>query len=95
MFENIIDLINNNKNFVITSHVNPDGDSIGSEVALFKFLQKLGKNPKIINYSSTPENYLFLDKEKKIEKFDEIYHKEVIENSDVIFLVDTNEYSRT
>lgn len=94
MFENIINLIENNRNFVITSHVNPDGDSIGSEIALFNYLKNLDKNVKIINYSSTPENYRFLDKLQIIEKFEEDKHKDVIQNSDIIFILDTNEYSR-
>ena len=95
MFENIANLINNYRNFVITSHVNPDGDSIGSEIALHTYLKNLGKNSRIINYSKTPDNYAFLDKNNIIEKFDETEHKKVIENTEVIFILDTNEYSRT
>jgi len=94
MLQNILDLIRNNRNFVITSHVNPDGDSIGSELALYKYLKNLHKNAKIINHSLTPENYVFLDTEKIIEKFDENKHKQFIYDSEVIFILDTNEYSR-
>lgn len=94
MLKNIVELIKNNQNFVLTSHVNPDGDSIGSELALYYYLINLQKNANIINYSSTPDNYLFLDKSKIIEKFDENKHKEVLLNSDVIFILDTNEYKR-
>lgn len=95
MFENIANLINNHRNFVITSHVNPDGDSIGSEIALHEYLTNLGKNSRIINYSITPDNYTFLDKNKIIERFNENEHKKVIDNTEVIFILDTNEYSRT
>ncbi len=95
MFENIVKLVENHKKFVITSHVNPDGDSIGSEIALYLYLKNLGKNARIINYSLTPDNYKFLDKNNVIEKFDEEKHKEVIENTEIIFILDTNEYSRT
>jgi phosphoesterase RecJ-like protein len=94
MLKNIVELIKNNQNFVLTSHVNPDGDSIGSEIALYYYLKNLQKNANIINYSSTPENYLFLDKLRIIEKFDENKHKDVLLNSDVIFILDTNEYKR-
>ena len=94
MFKEILDLIKNNDKFVITSHVNPDGDSIGSEIALYKYLLKQGKNARIISYSQTPDNYFFLDKNRNIEKFDESKHKITIEEADVIFILDTNEYSR-
>lgn len=94
MFKEIHDLIKNNDKFVITSHVNPDGDSIGSEIALYKYLKKQGKNARIISYSETPDNYLFLDNNNKIEKFDENKHNTTIQEADVIFILDTNEYSR-
>lgn len=94
MFKEIADLINKNQEFILTSHVNPDGDSIGSEIALYKFLSKHGKSARIINYSKTPDNYLFLDKNSVIEQFDENKHKGAILGSDVVFILDTNEYTR-
>jgi phosphoesterase RecJ-like protein len=94
MFEFILNSIDSKDNFILTSHVNPDGDSIGSELALYYFLKNKGKRAKIINYSSTPDNYVFLDKNKVIEKFDENIHKTSIYEAEVIFILDTNEYSR-
>lgn len=90
----ILDLINKNQQFILTSHVNPDGDSIGSEVALQIFLKNLGKNARVLNYSPTPSNYTFLDKDGIIEQFEENKHAEAIKNADVIFILDTNEYER-
>jgi bifunctional oligoribonuclease and PAP phosphatase NrnA len=94
MFNEIAELINNKQEFILTSHVNPDGDSIGSEIALHRFLSKKGKRSRIINFSKTPDNYSFLDNERVIEQFNEDVHKEPIEHADVIFILDTNEYSR-
>jgi phosphoesterase RecJ-like protein len=51
------DLIKNNKNFLIVSHKNPDGDSIGSEIALTMALMKMEKNVYIYNSDPTPEKY--------------------------------------
>jgi phosphoesterase RecJ-like protein len=34
MNKEIVSLINEKQEFILTSHVNPDGDSIGSEIAL-------------------------------------------------------------
>ena len=94
MNKDIVDLINNNQEFILTSHVNPDGDSIGSEIALYIYLKNLGKNARVFNYSPTPVNYTFLDKDSVIEHFNESEHKQYIENADVIFILDTNEFSR-
>ncbi len=94
MNRDIVSLINNNQEFILTSHVNPDGDSIGSEIALQLYLKSLGKNAGILNYSPTPDNYTFLDKERVIEQFNEARHKDKILNADVIFILDTNEFQR-
>src|SRR4030095_6390352 len=94
MYKEIAELINNNQEFILTSHVNPDGDSIGSEIALWRYLLKKDKRVRIFNYSQTPDNYKFLDKEGIIEQFDEEKHKDEIAGADVIFILDTNEYAR-
>jgi phosphoesterase RecJ-like protein len=94
MNNEIVDLISKNQEFILTSHVNPDGDSIGSEIALQIYLKNLGKTARIINYSATPANYTFLDKDSSIEQFNEEKHVQAIENADVIFILDTNEYER-
>ena len=53
-------LIKNKSRFLITTHVNPDGDGIGSSLALGETLQMMGK--KVVYYceSPIPSKYLFL-----------------------------------
>lgn len=92
-YNRILEIIKNNNSFVITTHVNPDGDAIGSELALAYFLQKLNKQVWIINHSSTPENYLFLDKENLINKYNSSFD-EIIINSDILLAVDFNTLGR-
>ncbi|MBU0650768.1 DHH family phosphoesterase [bacterium] len=57
-------------NIAITSHVNPDGDAIASELAMFEALKSMGKKVCIINPSQTPKVYQFLkfSSEIKTEK---------------------------
>jgi phosphoesterase RecJ-like protein len=45
---------------LITSHINPDGDAIGSQLALYGALTQLGKQVTILNSSPLPEVYRFL-----------------------------------
>lgn len=68
-FEKIVDLIKGSRRILITSHRNPDGDSIGSLLALDGFLQKFEKPIKIINQGPLPHRYAFLDPQKRIENF--------------------------
>ncbi len=93
-YKRIIEIIESHKSFVITTHVNPDGDAIGCELALGYFLKKLNKQFHIINHSPTPENYLFLDDEKLIQKYNPDLD-DIITNSEVIIAVDFNTIGRT
>lgn len=91
---NIVEFIYKNHYFVITSHVNPDGDSLGCELALARFLKKLHKTVHIFNHNETPKFYEFLDNKNEIKKFDPKTHTELVINSDVIFILDTNQPDR-
>jgi phosphoesterase RecJ-like protein len=51
------ELINNYQNFLIVSHKNPDGDAIGSEIALAMALMKLNKKVYIYNSDPPPKRY--------------------------------------
>lgn len=93
-YNRIIEILKSNNSFIITTHVNPDGDAIGSELALAYFLQKLNKKFWIINHSPTPENYLFLDEENLIHKYNPDFD-EVILHAEVLIAVDFNTIGRT
>ncbi|MCR4417820.1 MAG: bifunctional oligoribonuclease/PAP phosphatase NrnA [Ignavibacteria bacterium] len=92
-YNRIIEILKSNNSFVITTHVNPDGDAIGSELALAYFLQKLGKKFWIINHSPTPENFIFLDEENLIQKYDAKLDDYIL-NADVLLAVDFNSLGR-
>lgn len=53
----------------IFSHVNPDGDAIGSSCALAKALETIGVKADIYNVSPIPEAYYFLPKAREIKLF--------------------------
>jgi len=55
-----LDNIRANDNFLIISHVNPDGDTIGSALAIAHFLKRLNKKFVIINEHVIANKYLFL-----------------------------------
>ena len=53
-------------NFVITSHVSPEGDSVGSQLAIFFMLKKMGKKACIVDQDVVPDNLKFLSGTEKI-----------------------------
>ena len=44
--------------FVVTSHINPDGDAIGSSIGLARLLQSMGKKVQVWIRDETPRTYL-------------------------------------
>lgn len=56
----VMDVIRKGDNFLLAAHVNPEGDSIGSQLAMYHLLKKLGKNAVIVNHDRVPENLSFL-----------------------------------
>jgi len=86
-------IIENHNSFILTTHVNPDADALGSELALYYTLNKIGKEVSIINHSATPYNLEFMDKEKVIMKFDET-KKILFEKAEVLIFLDLNQTNR-
>lgn len=81
---------------VLTTHLLPDGDAIGSEFALYYYILKKGKKVYIINHNESPDHLKFLDEDKIIKRFldDAEGNTNIINAADLIVVVDTNEYSR-
>jgi len=90
----IQNILANGKNFVLTTHVNPDGDGIGSEIAFAEYLQQIGKQVRIFNHSVTPENYIFLDPDGEIELFSAEKHADLVRACDAIFILDISDWKR-
>lgn len=58
--EDLLRKIRQGNRFLLTSHVNPDGDAIGSEMGLARILRRLGKSAVVWNRDPTPAVYLTL-----------------------------------
>ena len=82
--------IKSNDNFLIISHEHPDGDNIGSQLALAIFLKKKKKNFYIYNHDEVPEFLNFLPFSELIKTSLPIGFK--VEN---VIMVDTGDISRT
>ncbi len=73
--DNILEEINKANSIVILTHENPDGDAVGTALALYNALKQYGKNPDIIipEYSKVFEFLPGIDdikKESNVEKYD-------------------------
>lgn len=65
----VIDCIKKNKRFLIATHTNQEGDALGSELAFYMLLKKMGKSAVILNEDTLPYGYDFLPKADLIKKY--------------------------
>ncbi|MBI3579337.1 MAG: bifunctional oligoribonuclease/PAP phosphatase NrnA [Ignavibacteriales bacterium] len=93
-FEQCKTIIARARRFVLTTHVNPDADGLGCELAFARYLQRKGKDVHILNHSSTPWNCKFLDPAQQIVQFNAERDAALILNADAIFVLDTNSPDR-
>jgi phosphoesterase RecJ-like protein len=82
------DTLRQNRRFLISTHVQPDGDGIGSEIALYHHLKKTGKEAWVINPSPTPEKFEVIDPSRIIQVFSSGLK---VPDVDTVIIVDTNE----
>jgi phosphoesterase RecJ-like protein len=86
----------NAKNVVITAHRSPDGDSIGSSLALFHYLRSKNYAVKVCMPDPCPYFLNWLSGSEEIlnteEHFNEV--RDAVQEADVIFCLDFNDLSR-
>lgn len=66
-FEQIGEVLRSHNSFILLSHVRPDGDAIGSQLALGFALMAMGKSVRLVNEDGLPENLAFLAGSERIE----------------------------
>lgn len=89
-------LLDDTNNPTIITHISPDGDAIGSTLALYHYLKTLNVNATIVVPNSFPTFLKWMDGSEDIIIFDkqEEKAKEVLKESDLIFCLDFNISSR-
>jgi phosphoesterase RecJ-like protein len=75
---------------LLTTHRQCDGDGLGSELAIYHALRKVGKNVRILNVDGTPKKYDFLNPDEHIQYFDGAF--DPIGQPDLALIFDTNDH---
>jgi len=82
------------KNIVLTSHVRPDCDALGSELGMARILETLGKRVRIVNPQATPPNLAFIDPEKRIKVISLDVHAADLADVDLLMILDTSAWQQ-
>lgn len=94
--DKLLSIINNNQSFILTCHTNPDGDALGSTLAMRKVLLNLGKSATVITPDLPPTFYSWMPgiKTVKIYERDTENCNALLDAADVVFIMDYSELSR-
>ncbi|WP_300664180.1 DHH family phosphoesterase, partial [Fluviicola sp.] len=92
----ILKLVEQAQSIVITSHKSPDGDSIGSSLALFHLFKKWNKSVRVVHPDPAPTFLHWIQGQEEIIDFERNSGKakEALAQADLIFCLDYNEPSR-
>lgn len=95
-FEKLKDLLSTPKKIAILSHRNPDGDAIGSSLAMKKYLTKLNHSCEVIVPNEFPKFLKWMDgaKDILIAEYKAGQARNWIEEAELIFILDFNTTSR-
>lgn len=91
------ELISLPKRIVITTHVKPDADALGSSLGLAGFLQKSGHQVTVITPTDYPEFLHWMDGNKDVLVYNEGNEEKsgyLVENADIVFCLDFSSLDR-
>src|SRR5713101_1256920 len=87
-----VELVRRHQRFLLTTHVRPDGDGLGSMLALADVLEQQGKAVQTVIASVMPERYRFLDPVGRIQRF--TLPGDAWKNADAIVVLDTGTWNQ-
>jgi len=88
MFQRIKEAVDRGRHFLVATHIDPDGDALGSAFALCFALRSLGKDASVYLKDDVPYRYAFLPKPEPVLK-------EMPKNGyDTVLIVDCGDLSR-
>lgn len=92
----ILDVLLGANTLALSTHLRPDGDAIGSQLALAHFLQKQGKTVTLVNQDPAAHTLTWIDGAGAIQTFDpqDVALRAAIVSADVGVVLDTNSADR-
>jgi phosphoesterase RecJ-like protein len=89
-----VEIVRSHQRFVLTTHIRPDGDALGSETVMFEVLKSLGKDVRVCNAFAVPPNLRFLDPHKRLAQLGVDITAEQLQDREVLIVVDTSAWAQ-
>jgi phosphoesterase RecJ-like protein len=89
-----VEIVESHERFLLTSHIRPDGDALGSELGMAGVLEALDKQVLIVNGQPTPPNLQFLDPQHKLKTLAVDVQAKDLEGFEVLMVLDTSAWAQ-
>ena len=89
-----VDIVNSHETFLLTSHIRPDCDALGSELGMAQVLEALGKDVRIVNGQPTPPNLAFIDPTNRIRTIHRETKLDELDDVEVLMILDTSAWAQ-
>ncbi|HVX15880.1 MAG TPA: DHHA1 domain-containing protein [Pirellulales bacterium] len=87
-------LIHSHQRFLLTSHIRPDCDALGSELGMAGVLDALGKDTLIVNAQKTPPNLAWIDPQGRIKTLGADVQLVDLADREVLLVLDTSAWQQ-
>jgi bifunctional oligoribonuclease and PAP phosphatase NrnA len=94
LWSRFVEIVSSHQRFVLTTHIRPDGDALGSEFALAAVLEALGKDVQTCNAFAVPPSLRFLDVRKKHRQLGVDVSAEQLADREVLVILDTSAWAQ-
>lgn len=88
------ELVRSHDRFLLTSHIRPDCDALGSELGMAGLLEALGKDVLILNAQKTPPNLQFIDPRERIKTLGVDVQPDELAGIEVLMVLDTSAWAQ-
>jgi len=90
----LVEFVGAHERFVLTTHVRPDCDALGSQLAMADSLQRMNKRVLCCNAFCVPPNYRFIDPRGELKELGADVSPEQVESFDAIIVLDTTAFAQ-
>lgn len=88
------DIIHSHNTFLVTSHIRPDCDALGSALGMALVLESLGKHVRIVTGDPVPPNLAFIDPDHRIEHLGSDVTLDQLTEIEVMMVLDTSAWAQ-
>ncbi len=89
-----VELIRGHRRFLLTSHIRPDCDALGSELGMAGVLDALGKETLIVNAQQSPPNLQFIDPQRRIRTLGQDVQMADLAEIELLMILDTSAWAQ-